>query len=127
MFGGAGFIGSHLLRSLAMRGYSDLVSVDLRPPHHPVQGVRYDIHDIRNPIPNDLADSQPYEVYNLAAVHRTPGHPDHEYFDTNVPGTVNVCAYCQNVGVKRLAFTSSIAVYGPSETPKSESSALELT
>lgn len=115
IFGGAGFIGGHLARRLVELGYTDVVSADIVEPGRPVDGVRYLTHDVREPIPPDLLPEPPDEVYNLAAVHRTPGHPDHEYFDTNVNGARNVCAYCREAGVKRLLFTSSIAVYGPGE------------
>src|SRR5256885_10959409 len=58
-------------------------------------------------------------VFNLAAVHRTPGHPDHEYYDTNVAGALNVTAWCESQEIDSLAFTSSISVYGPTEDRKS--------
>ena len=32
-------------------------------------------------------------IFNFAAVHRTPGHEDHEYFETNIRGAENVVAF----------------------------------
>ena len=61
---------------------------------------------------------------NLAAVHRTPGHVDAEYYETNVEGATNVVDWCHRVGASTLTFTSSISVYGPAEDPKDESSPL---
>ena len=122
IFGGAGFIGSHLITSLLEQGYGEVISADIAEPTRPVEGTHYLNCDVREPIPLDLADGMCDDVYNLAAVHRTPGHADHEYFDTNVPGATNVCTFCRETGAKKLVFTSSIAVYGPSEEAKDESS-----
>jgi nucleoside-diphosphate-sugar epimerase len=59
-------------------------------------------------------------IVNLAAVHREPGHEEHEYYDTNLPGATNICAWSEKVGCDRVIFTSSIAVYGPSPAEKDE-------
>lgn len=122
VFGGAGFIGSHLVASLVRAGSRTIVA-DLERPRALPDGARFVEVDVREPIAFDPGDSDPL-VLNLAAVHRTPGHPDHEYFETNVAGAGNVTAFCQRHAVTSLWFTSSIAVYGPSEEPRSESSEL---
>lgn len=59
-------------------------------------------------------------IFNFAAVHRTPGHPDHEYFETNIRGAENVCAFAEKHGIKKIVFTSSIAPYGAAEALKEE-------
>lgn len=122
VFGGAGFIGSHLASSLVRRGYGQVISVDIAAPRAEVPGVEYITHDVRQPIPADICAAPVDEVYNLAAIHRTPGHADSEYFETNVAGAENVCNFCRDTGVLRLLFTSSISVYGPAEEPKDEES-----
>lgn len=77
--------------------------------------------DVRKPI-----DSLPFSptpddvIFNLAAVHRTPGHPDHAYFETNIRGAENVCAFAEKWGIKKIVFTSSIAPYGAAEELKTE-------
>src|SRR5690606_1211241 len=53
---------------------------------------------------------------------RTPGHSEREYYDTNVSGALNVLDYCRRNGIANTVFTSSIAVYGPSEAERSEAS-----
>lgn len=123
VLGGAGFIGGHLLADLAARGVRPLISVDIADPERPVAGVDYRHGDVRRP----FADAVPETVgriYNLAAVHRTPGHPDHAYYETNIAGAVNACRYATLRGVPRILFTSSISVYGPREEPCSESAPL---
>ncbi|WP_152044815.1 NAD-dependent epimerase/dehydratase family protein [Aureimonas psammosilenae] len=120
VFGGAGFIGTHLLRSLSERGGNvRLISVDVADPTESVPGVEYVRHDIRRPIPDGLGQGID-RIYNLAAVHRTPGHPAHEYYDTNVAGAVSICAFARQNDINELFFTSSIAVYGPGEDRKLE-------
>jgi len=123
VFGGAGFIGTHLLRALkADSRYDEVVSVDLAAPRIPIAGVDYKIADVRHPLAPDLCDA-PDEIYNLAAVHRTPGHETYEYYETNVAGATHICEFARIKKVRKLVFTSTIAVYGPDEVAKSEHSA----
>ncbi|MBR1092289.1 NAD(P)-dependent oxidoreductase [Bradyrhizobium manausense] len=126
VFGGAGFIGSHLLRHLSEQGtHQALYSIDIAEPRFRVPGVVYITHDVRSSVPPNLVPPGDLDIFNLAAVHTTPGHEDWEYYWTNVLGAVNVCEFAAIRGTRRIFFTSSIAVYGPSEEPKDEDSALE--
>lgn len=126
VFGGAGFIGSHFLARLAeMRQYDELYSVDIGTPRFVVEGVRYEEFDIREPIPAELCGDGPFDIFNFAAVHTTPGHEDWEYYWTNLNGATNICRYANDVGADRLLFTSTMMVYGPSESPKDEDATLE--
>jgi nucleoside-diphosphate-sugar epimerase len=120
--GGAGFFGTHLARNLLESGTARAVtSLDLVAPADPVPGVNYLEHDVRRSFPDTLA-SDLDAVFNLAAVHRTPGHADYEYFETNVAGATNATAFCDRAGIGNLVFTSSISVYGPSDAPLDEDS-----
>ena len=121
VFGGAGFIGGHLLRHLANQHDGALVSVDLRAPKMTVPGVTYLTGDVRDLSGFDI-DDEVSTIYNLAAVHTTPGHPTHEYYETNIAGATEITAYARRKGVRDIVFTSSISVYGPSEDAKSEDS-----
>jgi GlcNAc-P-P-Und epimerase len=126
VFGGAGFIGSHLLKKLAETGrYDRLYSVDIAQPRFAAEGVEYVNFDIRRPIPARLCGEGPFEIFNFAAVHTTPGHEDWEYYWTNVHGATNVCRFADDVAATRLVFTSTMMVYGPTEDPKDEEAALE--
>ncbi|MDA9453630.1 3-beta hydroxysteroid dehydrogenase [Bradyrhizobium sp. CCBAU 21359] len=121
IFGGHGFIGSHLARELVNSGkYARVVSADIAPqPRFRTKGVEYIFCDVRLPIPADLAPGVT-DIYNLAAVHVTPGPEDWEYYWTNVSGALSVTQYARITKAKTLFFTSSISVYGPSEDEISE-------
>ena len=126
IFGGHGFIGSHLARKLVTSGsYTRVVSADIAAePRFRTPGVDYLSCDVRKEIPDDLVQGVT-EIYNLAAVHTTPGHEDWEYFWTNILGATHVCDYARRLKVEAIVFTSSISVYGPSEEALSEDSPLQ--
>lgn len=117
--GSSGFIGTHLARRLSAAG-ADLVCLDLKPPRETIPNTRYLIGDVRDLSGLDLQALD--RIYNLAAVHTTPGHPDHEYYDTNVNGALEVVKLAERSGAKHITFTSSISIYGPSEERKVETS-----
>jgi GlcNAc-P-P-Und epimerase len=126
VFGGAGFIGCHLLRRLVQTGcYQDLFSVDIAEPRFKTAGVNYVNFDIREPIPADLCGNGTFDIFNFAAVHTTPGHEDWEYYWTNVQGATNVCKFARDVKSDHIIFTSTMMVYGPTELPKDEEAKLE--
>jgi GlcNAc-P-P-Und epimerase len=126
VFGGAGFIGCHLLRRLTQtRDYARLYSVDVATPRFTDSGVEYVDFDIRNPIPSSLCGAGPFDIFNLAAVHTTPGHEDWEYYWTNVNGATNVCKFAGDIDAEYVCFTSTMMTYGPTEVPKDEDALLE--
>ena len=134
LFGGTGFIGTHLaIHILEHTPAQDIFLVDFKPPRElpytrQLQAglssgvIRYVFHDVRNPIPATLLPVQPDLIFNLAAIHREPGHLPSEYFETNLAGAENVCAWATEVGCDTIVFTSSISPYGPSEEKKTEAS-----
>jgi nucleoside-diphosphate-sugar epimerase len=84
--------------------------------------IKYVNLDVRKP--EDLA-KLPQDcdlIANFAAVHREPGHREHEYFDTNIRGAENVCHYADKASCSRIIFTSSISPYGPCSEPTTERS-----
>ncbi len=124
IFGGAGFIGSHLMNNLLKSGYKKIVSVDIKEPKVKQSGIIYLLKDVR-----DLSELEIYpevtSIYNFAAIHTTPGHEHHEYYETNVYGALEVCKYAERAKIKNIIFTSSISVYGPGESQKTEKSTLK--
>jgi nucleoside-diphosphate-sugar epimerase len=131
IFGGEGFIGRHLAQHLlSNKPEAEVVSIDLAESERGVgSGRRFVRGDVREEafgvgqsalVSEDGASSQSPVIFNFAAVHRTPGHPEHEYFETNLKGAENVCEFARKTGARTIVFTSSIAPYGASESLKTE-------
>lgn len=128
IFGGSGFVGRHLTAYLLDgHHYDRLVVADLVPPDQDADKITYIPTDVRHPIDNQpflefIGGEGQVHIYNLAALCRIPGFPDRDYFETNIRGAENVCAFADEIGCKTIVFTSSIAVYGASEEEKREDS-----
>lgn len=122
IFGGTGFIGTHIAEYLLNRdSAAEVVLADIAPPAKSLPDrVSFAECDVRKKIDDSLAPVN--LIVNVAAIHRTPGHPDHEYHATNESGARNVTEFASQNGIDRIWFTSSIAVYGPDETVKTEAS-----
>ncbi|MCX8997908.1 NAD-dependent epimerase/dehydratase family protein [Rhizobiaceae bacterium BDR2-2] len=120
VFGGSGFVGTHLIRKLAAAG-ERVVSLDLKPQRETLAGVDYRIGDVRD-LENFQVEGPVRRIYNFAAVHTTPGHPFWEYYDTNINGAIEVTRWANAHDVPQIVFTSSISVYGPAEEVKTEAS-----
>lgn len=118
--GASGFIGTRLVQRLAGQG-SSVVAVDIAAPREQVAGVEYVTADVRQPLDTQIGAGAQV-LYNLAAVHRTPGHPAHEYYETNVLGAGRVTTLAEASQIPLIVFTSSISVYGPTEEVRTEAS-----
>lgn len=129
IFGGAGFIGTHLAKHFLLTGrFQHVHLADIRPsPLESSPGITYSRTDVRQSIGVDLIPERPDWIFNLAAVHREPGHEPFEYFETNLAGAENVCSYAETTGCSNIYFTSSISVYGPAMEPTSEASSIRPT
>lgn len=135
--GGTGFIGTHLTNLLnEVHPEAKVWNLDIVKPGTPNPAVKnykpavrdgeklgstFIECDVRKPI-GELPFTPTSEdvIFNFAAVHRTPGHPDKEYFETNIRGAENVCAFAEKYGINNIVFTSSIAPYGAAEELKTE-------
>ena len=131
IFGGSGFIGTHLIHLLneTKQPEDKIYDLDIVMPGEEGvvpgiveknDGVEYIRLDVRKPIEFDFTPTENDIIFNLAAVHRTPGHPDNEYFETNIRGAENVTAFAEKHNIHKILFTSSIAPYGAAEELKTE-------
>lgn len=128
--GGSGFIGTHLanliLEAEPQARVYNLDIVEPGTPNHQAKkcgktGATFIKQDVREPIGDLPFTPTPDDViFNFAAIHRTPGHPDHAYFETNIRGAENITAFAARHGIRKIVFTSSIAPYGASEELKHE-------
>lgn len=136
LFGGGGFIGSYLAAQILDQKRADQVLLaDMNFQEHlwPKALVDYRnqgqvatcAFDVRRAEDYSYLPKEADLIVNLAAVHREPGHAEHEYYDTNLPGAKNICDWAEQVGCTQMIFTSSIATYGanedPNPAPKTES------
>ena len=123
IFGGSGFVGRHLQKMIHEQNlFNPIYIADIRPQRETNESCRYVACDVRRPIDENIGGQTPSCIVNLAAVHTSPGHPAHEYFETNILGARNICAYAEAKKVRTIVFTSSISVYGPGEDEKTEES-----
>jgi nucleoside-diphosphate-sugar epimerase len=117
IFGGSGFVGTHLSSYLESIGERFLIADLLEPIK---KNLPFKITDVRERISLDTESYSDTIIVNLAAVHKTPGHASKEYFETNIKGAENVCDFARDKNINTIVFTSSIAVYGTYEEVKSE-------
>jgi GlcNAc-P-P-Und epimerase len=120
VIGGSGFVGTNLCRQLLLK-QQDFEIIDLKmsnqfPEKCKLADVR-DIETLRNTITGDV-------VVNLAAVHRDNVRDKAEYQRTNVDGAENVALVCEEKGIDKIVFTSTVAVYGFAEPGTDESGAI---
>jgi nucleoside-diphosphate-sugar epimerase len=109
LIGGSGFIGTRLSDRLVSSGYEIKIADKNKSGKYPRLWVYADVRE-PDTLEKTLAGSD--VVINLAAEHRDDVAPKSLYDDVNVTGARNVCGVCSKIGIKRLVFTSSVAVYG---------------
>ena len=120
VIGGSGFVGTNLCRQLALK-QQDFEIIDLKmsnqfPEKCKIADVR-DAEALRKTITGEV-------VVNLAAVHRDDVRDKSEYQRTNVDGAENVALVCEEKGINKIVFTSTVAVYGFAEPGTDESGAI---
>lgn len=129
--GAAGFIGSHLTRSLLKSGFEVMGVDNLNDYYSPA--LKNDRLETLKPFKNfnfekvDIADNdalgkifknfRPDKVVNLAAqagVRYSISHP-HAYMASNMVGFLNLLDLSRHNGVKGFIYASSSSVYGANE------------
>jgi nucleoside-diphosphate-sugar epimerase len=130
--GGAGFIGSTLVRALLAAGHPRVRVID-----NLLSGSEANLAEVRENVDLHVADIRDYSaiaplfegagpVFHLAAIPSVPRSitepvPSHE---TNIDGTFNVLRACRAAGVNRVVYAASSSAYGETEVlPKTESMA----
>lgn len=124
--GGAGYVGSHIVRLLGERGY-DVVVVDnlTSGSRKAVIGAELVVGDIRD---SQLIESLVARRHVVALIHlaayKAPGDSMTDpgrYFDNNVAATISLLRAAERAEVRHVVFSSTCAVYGnPNEVPVRE-------
>ncbi|MDD2046722.1 UDP-glucose 4-epimerase GalE [Pseudomonas putida] len=110
--GGAGYIGSHMVKHLSSAGHEVLVA-DHSPTRHNVRWVELDIADGRA-LDTLFAEYQFDAVLHFASfieVSESVTDPA-KYYQNNVAATLTLLQAMVRAGIKHLIFSSSAAVYG---------------
>ena len=121
--GGAGFIGSHLVKELVSMGITvhviDNFASGKREYVHP-QAILH-VMDIQSPEVMDLfVKEKPDYVFHLGAqvdVQRSILDPAYDAV-VNIVGTLNILQACRKAAVKKIIYSSSSAVYGDIEASR---------
>jgi GlcNAc-P-P-Und epimerase len=108
VIGGSGFVGTNLCQQLALK-HQDFEILDLKmskkfPEKCTIADVQ-DVNSLREGITGSI-------VVNLAAVHRDDVRDKSKYQRTNVDGAENIALVCEEKGIDKIIFTSTVAVYG---------------
>lgn len=128
--GGAGFIGSSIVRALLAEGADRVAVVD-----NLASGKLSNLEEIQAHVETHVADIRDYEemkeifagaelVWHLAAIPSVPRSiadpvPSH---DVNINGTFAVLRAAKDAGVRRVVYAASSSAYGDTEVlPKVES------
>jgi nucleoside-diphosphate-sugar epimerase len=128
--GGAGFIGSAIVRALLAEGADRVAVVD-----NLASGHLANLEEVQNRVETHVSDIREYDelreifsgaefVWHLAAIPSVPRSiadpvPSH---DVNINGTFNVLRAAHEAGVRRVVYAASSSAYGDTEVlPKVES------
>jgi nucleoside-diphosphate-sugar epimerase len=124
VIGGSGFIGSHLINSLAT--HHTVTNIDKQLPVHPNGNVTHLVADVRDyeSLKAAVPDNTDYVVL-LAAEHRDDVSPISLYYDVNVDGAHNVLKVMAEKHLEHIIFTSSVSVYGLNKKDPDELSGVD--
>jgi nucleoside-diphosphate-sugar epimerase len=118
--GGAGFIGTNLVKQLLSDGHEVMVLDNYsggRKIDRIQSGVQYIEGDVRNPADLDKACVGVDGIFHMAALPRVSFSVENPELthDVNVNGTLQVLMAAKRNRVKRLVFSSSSSTYGAQE------------
>ena len=128
--GGAGYIGSHVVKLLGKNGYEILTYDNLSTGHRwaVLYGdlIKADLAN-KETLKKVFKEFKPDAVMHFAASIVVPESVKNplKYYKNNVVNTINLLEAMEEFGVKNFIFSSSAAVYGiPEKIPISENAPL---
>lgn len=120
--GGSGFIGTRLTKRLLEEGHNVKIIDIVKSKTYPDLWIE---GNVRNEKVLIYALQGCNVIYNLAAEHKDDIRPLSLYHEVNVKGAEAVCLAAEKTGIKRIIFTSTVAVYGFTEKETDESAELK--
>ena len=109
VIGGSGFIGTRLCQALQEAGVAFRIVDKRMSKTFPDKTTIADVTKLDSLF---AALNGCETVINLAAEHRDDVRPRSLYHEVNVNGARNVCKAAEAMGINRIVFTSTVAVYG---------------
>jgi dihydroflavonol-4-reductase len=128
--GATGFIGSHVVRQLLLRG--DRVRILARNSSRKSNvesfGCEIAIGDLKDPISLLRCVQGCRRVYHVAADYRLWAKNPQDIYDNNVGGTRNLLSACCEAGVEKVVYTSTVGTIGMRKdgVPADEDSPVKL-
>jgi len=107
--GGSGFIGTRLVDELMKDNHNIVIYDKVQSEKYPDLSIVADVRDEKS-LQEACKDVD--VIYNLAAEHADNVTPLSLYADVNIGGAKNVVSAAKKNNVKRIIFTSSVAIYG---------------
>ncbi len=120
VIGSSGFIGQFLAKKL-LDNRHEIIGLDVVPPYDKqLAKFKYIIGDILSSSDICNATQGVDLVITLAAKHHDFGVTREEFFKVNETGTQILLDCASKLGIKKLIFYSTVAVYGTQENPTTE-------
>jgi UDP-glucose 4-epimerase len=124
--GGAGYIGSHVVKELLLRGYHPIVYDNLQTGHreaiHDAQFIKGDLVDLEK-LRDTFRSYSIHAVMHFAAdcqVEESIKNPL-KYFINNVKNSIQLIEIMVDFNIRKIVFSSSASVYGePKKIPITE-------
>ena len=111
IIGGSGFIGTKVCQILNKEINNNFCIYDKRISNHfPEKSKLIDIRT--TDFIKKIEFIEESIIINLAAEHQDNITPKNLYYDTNVTGAQNICAFARLNNIQKIIFTSTVAVYG---------------
>jgi nucleoside-diphosphate-sugar epimerase len=117
VLGGTGFIGPRVMRRLVDRGH-DVSCMDINPNSPLIEDLRDRIElwrgdvTLMDDVVEAMVDTKPDRVLNLAYALGAPESDPHPAVRLNILGMDNCFEAARICGIRRVAYASSLAVYG---------------
>lgn len=131
--GGAGYIGSHVVKELIEKGYKKIIVLDNLSTGNelavlpPAKVILVDLKDVER-MDEIFSTYKPYAVFHFAAhIDATESVASPlKYYENNISNSLNLLSLMVRYDVKKIIFSSSAAVYGENKmvplTEKAEAS-----